>query len=133
MFDAFPEGWDAGKYQVKAAKVDRLLIEGDVIDLGDRTFEVIHTPGHSPGGIGLYERKTGILLSGDVIYDGPLMDNIYHSNTDDYLNTMERLMQLPVSIVHGGHFPSFGPVRFRQLAGEYSAGKRAAGCHIKAT
>ena len=44
---------------------------GDVIDLGDRAFEVIHTPGHSPGGIGLLERKTGIFLSGDIVYDGP--------------------------------------------------------------
>ena len=49
------------------------------IDLGDRAFEVIHTPGHSPGGIALYEPKTGILLSGDIVYDGPLIDDAYHS------------------------------------------------------
>ena len=42
-------------------------------------FEVVHTPGHSPGGIGLFERATGIFLSGDVIYDGPLIDDAYHS------------------------------------------------------
>jgi glyoxylase-like metal-dependent hydrolase (beta-lactamase superfamily II) len=50
-----------------------LLRHGDPIDLGDR-FEVIHTPGHSPGGIALFEAKTGILLSGDIIYDSPLID-----------------------------------------------------------
>jgi len=31
--------------------------------------------GHSPGGIALWERRTGILLSGDIIYDGPLIDD----------------------------------------------------------
>ena len=67
------------------------LEHGDVVDLGGRAFEVVHTPGHSPGGIGLFERATGIFLSGDVIYDGPLIDDAYHSNRDDYLATMERL------------------------------------------
>ena len=38
--------------------------------------------------------------------------------------------RLPVSIVHGGHFPSFGPVRFRQLIDEYVAGHRKPGCHL---
>ncbi|TJV27846.1 MAG: MBL fold metallo-hydrolase, partial [Mesorhizobium sp.] len=63
MFDGMPQGWDATRYRIRPAPADRLLGEGDFVDLGDRAFEVIHTPGHSPGGIALYERKTGILLS----------------------------------------------------------------------
>ena len=130
MFDAQPQGWDQTRYHVKPAMAERLLNDGDIIDLGDRAFEVIHTPGHSPGGIGLFERKTGIFLSGDVIYDGPLIDDVYHSAIDDYIATMERLKDIPVSIVHGGHFPSFGRVRYRQLIDDYLAGKRKAGCHL---
>jgi len=130
MFDRLPEGWDQSAYRVKPATVGRTLQHGDVIDLGDRAFEVIHTPGHSPGGIGLFEAKTGIFLSGDVIYDGPLIDDAYHSSVPVYVETLERLRTLPVSIVHGGHFPSFGPVRFRQLIDEYAAGHRKAGCHL---
>jgi glyoxylase-like metal-dependent hydrolase (beta-lactamase superfamily II) len=130
MFDAFPEGWDQTKYQVKPAKAERILDHGDVIDLGDRAFEVIHTPGHSPGGIGLLERKSGIFLSGDIVYDGPLIDDAYHSVVEDYVATLERLRELPVSIVHGGHFPSFGPTRYRQLIDEYLAGRRKPGCHL---
>lgn len=130
MFDAFPQGWDQSTYQVKPAKVDRLLSAGDVIDLGDRAFEVIHTPGHSPGGIGLFEKKSGILLSGDIVYDGPLIEDTYHSNIADYVATMERLRELPVSIIHGGHFPSFGPTRYRQLIDDYLAGQRKPGCHL---
>lgn len=130
MFDRQPEGWDAARYRVKPATVGRELAHGDVIDLGDRAFEVVHTPGHSPGGIGLFERKTGIFLSGDVIYDGPLIDDTYHSDIPAYVETMERLRALPVSIVHGGHFPSFGPVRYRQLIDDYVTGHRKPGCHL---
>jgi glyoxylase-like metal-dependent hydrolase (beta-lactamase superfamily II) len=130
MFDGFPEDWDASRYTVKPALVGRLLSDGEIIDLGDRAFEVIHTPGHSPGGIGLLEHKTGIFLSGDIIYDGPLIDDTYHSDTAQYAATLERLAALPVTIVHGGHFPSFGPVRFRQLIAQYLAGRRKPGCHL---
>jgi glyoxylase-like metal-dependent hydrolase (beta-lactamase superfamily II) len=131
MFIQQPEGWESSEYRVKPAQVGRLLSDGDIIDLGDRAFEVIHTPGHSPGGIGLFEAKTGIFLSGDVIYDGPLIDDAYHSDVSEYVTTLERIAKLPVSIVHGGHFPSFGKVRFGQVVAEYLEGKRLAGCHVK--
>ncbi|TIT32768.1 MAG: MBL fold metallo-hydrolase, partial [Mesorhizobium sp.] len=72
MFDCQPQDWDTARYKILPAPAGRLLEGGDVVDLGDRAFEVIHTPGHSPGGIALFEKKTGILLSGDIIYDGPL-------------------------------------------------------------
>ena len=130
MFDAMPESWDQSRYQVKPAHADRLLADGDIIDLGDRAFEVVHTPGHSPGGIGLFEARSGIFLSGDIIYDGPLIDDAYHSVVADYVTTLERLEKLSVSIVHGGHFPSFGRTRFRQLIDEYLRGKRRPGCHL---
>jgi glyoxylase-like metal-dependent hydrolase (beta-lactamase superfamily II) len=130
MFDRPPKGWKTEAYRIEPAPAGRVLKAGDIVDLGDRAFEVIHTPGHSPGGIGLFERKTGIFLSGDVVYDGPLIDDAYHSDRRDYQATFERIRSLPVSIVHGGHFPSFGPVRYRQLIDEYLAGLRKAGCHL---
>jgi glyoxylase-like metal-dependent hydrolase (beta-lactamase superfamily II) len=131
MFIRQPEGWNVATYGVKPAPAQRLLAAGDVIELGDRAFEVIHTPGHSPGGIGLFERKTGIFLSGDVIYDGPLIDDAFHSHIPTYVETLERLRTLPASVFHGGHFPSFGPTRLRQLIDEYVEGKRKAGCHLR--
>ena len=131
MFDRLPEGWSTSRYQVQPAPAQRLLTHGDVIDLGNRHFEVIHTPGHSPGGIGLFEKVSGIFLSGDIVYDGPLIDDAYHSNREDYVTTMCQLRDLPVSVIHGGHFPSFGPIRYRQLIEEYLQGKRKPGCHQK--
>ena len=133
MFDRQPRGWDTAHYRILPAPADRLLAGGDMIDLGDRAFEVIHTPGHSPGGIALYEKKTGILLSGDIIYDGPLIDDVYHSNLDDYAETLLKMRDLDVAVVHGGHFPSFGKVRYRQLIDEYLAQKRKAGCHLQSS
>ncbi|MER9638882.1 MBL fold metallo-hydrolase [Mesorhizobium sp. M0228] len=132
MFDGMPQGWDTNRYQILPAPAGRLLEQGDIVDLGDRTFEVIHTPGHSPGGIALYENRTGILFSGDIIYDGPLIDDVYHSDIDDYVETLLRMRDLDVSVVHGGHFPSFGKIRYRQLVDEYLAQKRQAGCHLLA-
>ena len=130
MFDRPPSGWDTARYRVRPAPAQRLLSQGDSFDLGDRRFEVIHTPGHSPGGIGLFERATGIFLSGDIVYDGPLIDDAYHSDREAYVSTLEALRTLPATIVHGGHFASFGPTRFRQLIDEYLAGRRRPGCHL---
>jgi glyoxylase-like metal-dependent hydrolase (beta-lactamase superfamily II) len=130
MFDRPPSGWHASRYRVRPAPAGRVLNHGDRIDLGDRSLEVIHTPGHSPGGIGLFERATGIFLSGDIVYDGPLIDDAYHSDREAYAETLEGLRRLPVTVVHGGHFPSFGPTRFGQLIDEYLAGRRGPGCHL---
>jgi len=102
-----------------AAPATRLVEEGDVIDLGDRVFEVLHLPGHSPGSIGLWERNSGVLFSGDAVYDGPLLDELPGSEIATYLKTMQRLERLPVRIVHAGHDPSFDGARLRQLARAY--------------
>src|SRR5690348_1458889 len=84
MFDALPEGWVSRDYRIVPAPATTLLKDGDVINLGNRAFEVIHTPGHSPGGIALWEKKTGTLLSGDIVYDGELILDTYHANLADY-------------------------------------------------
>jgi glyoxylase-like metal-dependent hydrolase (beta-lactamase superfamily II) len=99
------------------------LREGDRIDLGGRSLLVIEVPGHSPGQIALWEEATGMLIAADAIYDGPLVDDCWHSDVGAYCRTLRRLRDLPVRIVHGGHFPSFGGVRFRQLIDAYLAEK----------
>ena len=86
-----------------------------MIDLGDRHFEVIHTPGHSPGGIALWEPATGILFSGDIVYDGPLVEGTSKQEAREYYASMKRLLEFPVRIVHGGHFPSYGGERHREI------------------
>ena len=116
IFTALPPGnYSSETYRVTPAPATRLLSEGDAIDLGDRRLAVIHTPGHSPGSIALWEEATGILFSGDAVYNGPLVDDCYHSDIDAYRTTMERLLAIPARVVHGGHFPSFDGARLRAL------------------
>jgi glyoxylase-like metal-dependent hydrolase (beta-lactamase superfamily II) len=125
LFTALPnDGYDPSSYQVLPAPANRIVEEGDVIDIGDRHFEVLHLPGHSPGSIGLWEANTGVLFSGDAVYDGPLLDELPGSNIAVYIATMKRLRELPVSVVHAGHDPSFGRARLRELCDAYLA-KRA--------
>jgi glyoxylase-like metal-dependent hydrolase (beta-lactamase superfamily II) len=116
---ALPPGLAFESFAQRRAPVTRTVDEGDVVDVGDRRFEVLHLPGHSPGSIGLWEAATGTLFSGDAIYDGPLLDGLPESDVDDYCATMERLLSLPVTVVHGGHDPSFGQDRLHELAREY--------------
>lgn len=125
MFLALPESWDAQAYRIVPAPATGLIGEGDRIDLGDRVFAVLHTPGHSPGHLSFFEETTGTLFAQDVVYDGELVDNCYHSDIGVYIQTMRRLRELDPAIVHGGHGPSFGRVRFHQLIDAYLREKGA--------
>ncbi|MFO1059473.1 MAG: MBL fold metallo-hydrolase [Dongiaceae bacterium] len=113
----------APSYALEAYRVlsapSRIVEEGTMLDLGNRAFEVLHLPGHSPGSIGLWEAATGTLFSGDAVYDGKLIDNLAGSSIPDYVATMRRLRDLPVRVVHGGHCPSFGRDRLVAIVDAY--------------
>ena len=122
LIQALPEqGYDVTAYGITSTEATRTVKDGDRIDLGDRSFEVLHLPGHSPGSIGLWEAQTGILFSGDAVYDGALIDTMPDSDINDYITTMKRLDNLPVSIVHAGHDLSFGRKRLREIVNDYLA------------
>lgn len=127
MLTAIPHaGYELCAWRLLPARKTRTVEEGDVLDLGDRSFEVLHLPGHSRGSIGLWEDSTGIFFSGDAIYDGALLDELPGSDVAAYVRTMRRLRELPVRIVHGGHCPSFGRDRLVELANAYLAQRDAA-------
>jgi glyoxylase-like metal-dependent hydrolase (beta-lactamase superfamily II) len=93
---------------------------GDEIDLGDRTFGVLHLPGHTPGEIGLWDEATRTLFSGDCVYEsGVLLDELPESNIADYVRSMRRLREVSARIVHGGHDDSFGRERLLELIDGY--------------
>lgn len=124
-FTALPfAGFDWKQFALRPAPLTSYLDEGDKIDLGDRHFEVLHLPGHSPGSIALFERATGLLFSGDVVYDGDLIDNFFHSDRDALAASHARLRTLPVATVHAGHSPSFSRDRLLQILDDYAAGGR---------
>jgi glyoxylase-like metal-dependent hydrolase (beta-lactamase superfamily II) len=120
LLTALPRrGYDVDTYAVTPCPANHALVDGDVLDLGDVAYEILHLPGHSPDSIGLFDRASGVLFSGDAVYDGPLLDGFYDGYVDDYVATMERLRALPVQIVHGGHQASFGRGRLVELCDGY--------------
>ncbi len=121
LVDAVPTAGMAMVGEIDGAPATRILEDGDIVDTGDRAFEVLHLPGHSPGSIGLWEVGTGILFSGDAVYDGPLLDELEGSDIDDYVKTMQRLRELRVAVVHGGHEASFGRERLIEICDAYLA------------
>ena len=127
-FRALPwEGFEHSDYIIRPAPLTGYLDEGDVVDLGDRAFRVLHMPGHSPGSIALWEEGTGILFSGDIIYDGLLLDTIYHSDREVYRHSLTRLSGMAPQVIHGGHFGSFGAERMQELIAAYLSGEMVLG------
>ncbi len=120
MIDVLPyAGYDPGTYRVEPMTVSRLLEHGDRVDVGGRELSVLHLPGHTPGSIALLEERTGTLYSGDVIYEGGLIDDLPNSDVSAYRRSIQVLAELDVSLVHPGHGPSFNRTRLRQLAQAY--------------
>ena len=83
---------------------DRLLKDGDIIDVGDLHFKVLHTPGHSPGGICLLGQ--GVVFSGDTLFNFGIGRSDFPGGSHERLMTSirEKLMVLPdETIVYPGH------------------------------
>ena len=122
LIEALPfTGYDPETYRLHGAPATELLNEGDTVDLGDHLYEVWHLPGHSPGGIGLFERATGILFAADAIYDGPLIYDGPGMSVAAYRETFAKLRALPITLVHAGHDPSFGRDRMLEIMNSYEA------------
>lgn len=118
--ERLPEaGWSMESYALTPAPLTQLLDEGDTVDLGNRSFTVLHLPGHSPGSIALLDEANGEFFSADAIYDDELVDDVPGADVDAYLGTMRRLLDLDISIAHGGHGPSFDGRRMHAIARGY--------------
>ena len=97
---------------------DITLRGGETISTGVFNFQVLWTPGHSPGHISLYEPTQKILISGDHVLPtitpnislNPLSSN---NSLDDYLNSLNTVKQLEVSLVLPGHEQPFTGLQLR--------------------
>jgi len=85
---------------IKGLKVDRKLEEGDKI----HSFKVLHTPGHTKGGICLYDGET--LISGDTVFAGGGCGRMdIGGNVNDMRSSLKRLSHLDVKYLLPGHGP----------------------------
>ena len=84
------------------------LWEGDVIDLGGLSLEVILIPGHTPGSIALLNRKDRYIVSGDSLSAGPVFMIGDGSNLLAYQASMEKLLRM--GNVFDAIYPAHGPL-----------------------
>jgi glyoxylase-like metal-dependent hydrolase (beta-lactamase superfamily II) len=73
--------------------------------LGDRIFKVIHTPGHRPGAICLYDEVRKTLLTGDSVCG--TREDLIRMDKNIYINSLRRLLELDVELMIMSH--PFGP------------------------
>ena len=86
---------------------DMMLEEGQVLTLGNIELKVLHTPGHSPGSICLYNEKEGMLFDGDVLFNmGIGRTDLPGGNYHLMMDSLQRLLTLPdETMVYPGHGP----------------------------
>jgi hydroxyacylglutathione hydrolase len=88
---------------------DLLVNDGDVLPLGHLSFQVLHTPGHSPGSISLYCAAEKVLFDGDVLFrQGVGRTDLPGGHWNTLLHSIQnRLFVLPDdTVVYSGHGPS---------------------------
>ena len=98
-----PEGFCVNDYELFQGTPTKVLTDHDIIDIGGREIEVLHTPGHSPGHLCFWEKSSGYLFTGDLVYKDILF--AYYPSTDPeaYLDSLEKVAALPVKKVFPAH------------------------------
>lgn len=95
-----------GEGKAIIANADIFVKDGDSIKIGDDfNFFVIHTPGHTAGGMCLYDEKNSILFSGDTLFKESIgRTDLPTSNHRDIIESIKKLFTLPdETIVYSGH------------------------------
>jgi glyoxylase-like metal-dependent hydrolase (beta-lactamase superfamily II) len=133
-----PKKFDRASYATKSWKIKAYKHDGDRIDLGGRSLEIIATPGHTPDAICLLDRAHGLLFTGDTYYPGPIWLYRPETNLEAYGASIRRLAALApeVTTVLGAHnIPTASPSVLPRLvaafdavrAGRISAGPASSG------
>jgi glyoxylase-like metal-dependent hydrolase (beta-lactamase superfamily II) len=92
-----PEHW--------ARRAERVLTNGDTIELGGRSLQVIDTPGHTPGSCCFLDAADGRLFSGDTVYEGNLNIQLDSADFTAYPASIDALLAVPSDTrVLPGHY-----------------------------
>jgi len=90
-----PQGFDAKSYATRPWHIAHWLHEGDKLDLGGRTLQIVAVPGHTPDSIALYDAKHGLLFTGDMFYPGTIFLYRPETNLDAYVASIKKMASLP--------------------------------------
>lgn len=89
--------------------IDHNLEDGDTILLGDEIIQVLHVPGHSPGGLAFYMPESALLISGDTIFNRSIgRTDLMGGDMAQLLNSIrEKIFTLPdETVIASGHGPT---------------------------
>lgn len=92
--EILPKDFNINNYYVFKGQPDHVLSDGERINLGNRELLVIHTPGHSPGHICIYEKDRGYLFTGDLIYKGTLYAFFPSTSPENYFKSIKKISDL---------------------------------------
>ena len=89
--------------------IDRNLADGDTLMLGEETIQVLHVPGHSPGGLAFYLPQSSLLIAGDTIFNGSVgRTDLMGGDMAQLINSIrEKILPLPdETVIASGHGPT---------------------------
>jgi glyoxylase-like metal-dependent hydrolase (beta-lactamase superfamily II) len=124
-----PAGVAREDHHTRPFSITQTIADGDTIDIGGRSLEVVHVPGHTDDSIALLDREAGYLWSGDSFYEGPIW--LFFPETDlvAYKDSVARLAALAPDLkaVFPAHnTPKADPallLRLRENLGQVLAGE----------
>jgi glyoxylase-like metal-dependent hydrolase (beta-lactamase superfamily II) len=122
-----PVEFDRAAYATRPWTIAKWMHDGDRIELGGRSIEILATPGHTPDAICMFDRAHGLLFTGDTFYPGTVW--IYRPETDlaAYGKSVRRLAALEpeVKLVLGAHnVPVAEPAVLGELASAFEKVER---------
>jgi glyoxylase-like metal-dependent hydrolase (beta-lactamase superfamily II) len=94
---------DLTEWRIPPIPISRTLADGEIIDLGGRQLEVLHTPGHAPDALCLFDRASGTLFSGDTVLAAAHWLHGSGADPARFAESTRRLATLPISRILAAH------------------------------
>jgi len=94
--------------RITGVEPDGFFEEGEQFPVGKLNFQILHTPGHSPGSVCFYEPQQGVLISGDTLFKGTIGNLSFPTSQPSLMwSSLEKLERLPSNTrVYPGHGPA---------------------------
>jgi len=93
--------------QCPPIEISMEVVEGDSIHIGNFSFKVLHTPGHTHGSISLWDESNQILISGDTVFPQGSFGrtDLRTGSSEEMVASLERLSKLDIQVLLPGHMP----------------------------
>ena len=104
-----PAGFDPAAWKIAPCVPTRLLRDGDVLDLGGRSLQVVHTPGHTPDSVCYLDADRGVLFGGDTYNTGAIYAQQPDSDLEAFAASTARVASMAGDIrsVYMAHFTRY--------------------------